>query len=116
MRESPCNRATITVTEAPRGRWRPLLGDSDYKWIGTRSSTSPPALTAGRRSLTIVNTFVSSDGFNEFLYVIEQKINGSWSTADRVDIGPTTPPAKPRTTTASSGRAGAVPRRSPIRR
>ncbi|MFB9533479.1 hypothetical protein [Nonomuraea roseola] len=83
----PLQQATITVNGAPAGRWRPLLGDSDYKWRN-QIFDIPPALTAGRRSLTIVNTFVSSDGFNEFLYLIEQKVNGNWSTADRVDIGP----------------------------
>ncbi|MEV4166338.1 hypothetical protein [Nonomuraea dietziae] len=83
----PLQQATVTVNGAPAGRWRPLLGDSDYKWRN-QIFDIPPALTAGRRSLTIVNTFVSSYGFNEFLYVIEQKVNGSWSTADRIDIGP----------------------------
>lgn len=80
--------ATITVNGDPAGTWRQLPGDSTYKWR-EQIVEIPPTLTAGRRSLTIVNTFVSSSlGFNEFLYVIEQKINGAWSIADTVDIGP----------------------------
>ncbi|WP_433518098.1 hypothetical protein ACQP2T_22680 [Nonomuraea sp. CA-143628] len=80
--------ATITVNGDPAGAWRQLPGDSTYKWR-EQIVEIPRTLTAGRRSLTIVNTFVSSSlGFNEFLYVIEQKINGAWSIADTVDIGP----------------------------
>ncbi|MEV1244890.1 hypothetical protein ACIBO2_41690 [Nonomuraea sp. NPDC050022] len=80
--------ATITVNGDPAGSWRQLPGDSTYKWR-EQIVEIPRTLTAGRRSLTIVNTFVSSSlGFNEFLYVIEQKINGAWSIADTVDIGP----------------------------
>ncbi|MEU7857595.1 hypothetical protein [Nonomuraea sp. NPDC049141] len=80
--------ATITVNGDPAGTWRQLPGDSTYKWR-EQVVEIPRTLTAGRRSLTIVNTFVSSSlGFNEFLYVIEQKINGAWSIADTVDIGP----------------------------
>ncbi|MEV6154672.1 hypothetical protein AB0L53_30430 [Nonomuraea sp. NPDC052129] len=80
--------ATITVNGNPAGAWRQLPGDSTYKWR-EQIVEIPRTLTAGRRSLTIVNTFVSSSlGYNEFLYVIEQKINGAWATADTVDIGP----------------------------
>ncbi|MFG1956997.1 hypothetical protein [Nonomuraea sp. NPDC049028] len=80
--------ATITVNGNPAGSWRQLPGDSTYKWR-EQIVEIPRTLTAGRRSLTIVNTFVSSSlGYNEFLYVIEQKINGAWATADTVDIGP----------------------------
>ncbi|MBT2229868.1 hypothetical protein [Nonomuraea sp. NEAU-A123] len=80
--------ATITVNGDPAGTWRQLPGDSTYKWR-EQIVEIPRTLTAGRRSLTIVNTFVSSSlGFNEFLYVIEQKINGAWAIADTVDIGP----------------------------
>ncbi|MFI7644374.1 hypothetical protein [Nonomuraea sp. NPDC049400] len=78
--------ATITVDGAPAARWRPLLEDSIYKWRN-QIVTLPPALTTGRSSLTIVNTCVSSSGFNEFLYTVEHKVNGVWSTADTVDIG-----------------------------
>ncbi|MFI7133591.1 hypothetical protein ACIBQ1_48500 [Nonomuraea sp. NPDC050153] len=78
--------ATITVNGTPAARWRPLLEDSIYKWRN-QIVTIPPNLTAGRHSLTIVNTCVSSSGFNEFLYTVEHKVNGVWSIADRIDIG-----------------------------
>ncbi|MFI6742689.1 hypothetical protein ACIBI9_58170 [Nonomuraea sp. NPDC050451] len=78
--------ATITVNGTPAAKWRPLLEDSVYKWRD-QIVAIPPDLTAGRRSLTIVNTCVSSSGFNEFLYTVEHKVNGVWSTADTVDIG-----------------------------
>ncbi|GAA3221150.1 hypothetical protein [Nonomuraea helvata] len=80
--------ATITVNGEPAGAWRGLPGDSTYKWRD-QVVELPRALTAGRRSLTIVNRFVSSSlGFNEFRYVVEQRVNGAWSTADTVDVGP----------------------------
>ncbi|MEV4109911.1 hypothetical protein [Nonomuraea sp. NPDC049695] len=80
--------ATITVNGEPAGVWRELPGDSTYKWRD-QVVEIPRTLTAGRRSLTIVNRFVSSSlGFNEFLYVVEQRVNGAWSTADTVDVGP----------------------------
>ncbi|MFI7054287.1 hypothetical protein ACWDOR_16195 [Streptosporangium canum] len=78
--------ATITVNGASAAKWRPLLQDSIYKWRN-QTVTLPPNLTTGRRSLTIVNTCVSSSGFNEFLYTVRHMVNGVWSTADTVDIG-----------------------------
>lgn len=78
--------ATITVDGTPAAQWRPLPEDGIYKWRD-QVVTIPPNLTTGRRSLTIVNTCVSSSGFNEFLYTVEHKVNGVWSTADTVDIG-----------------------------
>lgn len=78
--------ATITVNGTPAAEWRPLLEDGIYKWRN-QIVTLPPDLTTGRRSLTIVNTCVSSSGFNEFLYTVQHQVNGVWSTADTVDIG-----------------------------
>ncbi|MEU6782257.1 hypothetical protein ABZ912_23900 [Nonomuraea angiospora] len=78
--------ATITVNGTPAAEWRPLLEDGVYKWRN-QIVALPPDLTAGRRSLTIVNTCVSSSGFNEFLYTVQHQVNGVWSTADTVDIG-----------------------------
>ena len=78
--------AAITVNGAPAGEWKPLLGSTGW---GYQSADLPARLTAGRGSLTIVNTFVSSLwDFNEFRYVVQHQINGAWSTADTVDIGP----------------------------
>jgi hypothetical protein len=82
----PQQRAAITVNGAPAGEWKPLLGSTGW---GYQSADLPARLTTGRGSLTIVNTFVSSLwDFNEFRYVVQHQINGAWSTADTVDIGP----------------------------
>ncbi|MFF3438789.1 hypothetical protein [Streptosporangium sp. NPDC002721] len=78
--------ATITVNGTPAAEWRPLLEDGVYKWRD-QVVAIPPHLTAGRRSLAVVNTCVSPSGFNEFLYTVEQEVGGAWSTADTVDIG-----------------------------
>lgn len=80
--------ATITVNGVTAGLWQPLPLESTYRWKD-ESVDLPPRLTAGRRSLTIVNRFVASEqDFNEFTYVIAQRVNGVWSRADIVDIGP----------------------------
>ncbi|MEU8384549.1 hypothetical protein [Streptosporangium sp. NPDC048865] len=82
----PLQRAAISVNGASAGEWKPLLGGT-YGWVD-QSVDIPPALTAGRSSLTVVNTFVSSVwDFNEFHYVVKQKIDGIWSTADTLDVG-----------------------------
>jgi hypothetical protein len=48
----------------------------------------PPALTAGKGQLTIVNTFVSSDGdFTEFRYDVASEVGGEWTRTDVVDVG-----------------------------
>ncbi|GGO05852.1 hypothetical protein GCM10010116_11490 [Microbispora rosea subsp. aerata] len=79
-------RASITVNGAPAGEWKPLTGGSGWLY---QSVDLPPHLTAGRSSLVIVNTFVSSYwDFNEFLYIVWQRIDGEWTTADTVDVGP----------------------------
>ncbi|MGW2155979.1 hypothetical protein [Nonomuraea sp. NPDC001699] len=82
--------ATITVDGAPAAHWRPLLEDGVHKWRN-QIVDLPPALTAGRRALTVVNECVSASGFNEFLYTVEHRINGVWSIADKVDVGPDHP-------------------------
>ncbi|MFI6297805.1 hypothetical protein ACIBEJ_39865 [Nonomuraea sp. NPDC050790] len=78
--------ATITVNGTPAGHWRPLLEDGVYKWRN-QVVAIPPHLTAGRRSLTVVNTSVSASGYNEFLYTVEHRVGGVWSVADTVDVG-----------------------------
>ncbi|WP_327092901.1 hypothetical protein OIE66_20340 [Nonomuraea sp. NBC_01738] len=80
-------QAAITVNGAPAGRWAPLLGDTDYKWRD-QVVELPPALTAGHGTLTVVNTFVSGEGFNEFRYTVEQRSGRGWTTADTLDVGP----------------------------
>ncbi|WP_345400374.1 hypothetical protein [Nonomuraea salmonea] len=84
----PLQQATITVNGLPAGVWPPLLGDDVYKWRD-QVVDLPPEVTAGRRALTIVNTFAShNDGFNEFRYDVQHQVGGRWSTADTLDVGP----------------------------
>ncbi|MEV4798525.1 hypothetical protein AB0K18_00820 [Nonomuraea sp. NPDC049421] len=84
----PLQQATITVDGLPAGAWPPLLGDDVYKWRD-QVVDLPPEVTAGRRSLTVVNTFAShNDGFNEFRYDVQHQVGGRWSTADTLDVGP----------------------------
>ncbi|MFC4121717.1 hypothetical protein [Nonomuraea zeae] len=79
--------AVITVNGRPAAIWRPLPGDATYKWRD-QVVTIPRALTEGRRTLAIGNTFMSSSlGFNEFRYVVEQHVGGSWAVADTLDVG-----------------------------
>lgn len=79
--------AAITVNGIPAGSWEPMPANS-YGWADQLVEL-PAAVTAGRRSLTIVNTFVDSTiDFNEFHYTVQQRIDGDWSTADIVDVGP----------------------------
>ncbi|TYB50643.1 hypothetical protein FXF51_55720 [Nonomuraea sp. PA05] len=80
--------ATITVNGTQAATWRPLPARETYRWQD-QTAELPPSLTTGRGSLTVVNTFVSSEqDFNEFRYVVEQRINGRWRTADTLDVGP----------------------------
>lgn len=80
--------ATITVNGARVGLWQPLSIEPVYRWKD-QSIDIPPSLTAGRHSLNVTNTFVASaEDFNEFAYFISEKINGAWSTADILDVGP----------------------------
>ncbi|MFI6476974.1 hypothetical protein ACIBH1_03505 [Nonomuraea sp. NPDC050663] len=78
--------AVITVDGVKAAEWRPLVEDGVYKWRD-QVVAIPQRLTAGRGSLTVVNTCVSSSGFNEFLYVVEHQVDGVWSVADTVDVG-----------------------------
>ncbi|MEV0585230.1 hypothetical protein [Nonomuraea sp. NPDC050310] len=82
----PLQQAKVTVNGAKAGQWRPLLGDTDYKWRD-QVFQIPAGLTAGRRALAIVNTFVAAEGFNEFRYLVEHRVGGTWSAADRLDVG-----------------------------
>ncbi|MFD0475580.1 CBM35 domain-containing protein [Nonomuraea thailandensis] len=80
-------RATIGVNGAPAGQWEPLPDGLDG-WAEQHVDL-PPSLTAGQGSLTVVNAFVSSEwDFNEFGYVVEQQIDGAWTTTDTFDVGP----------------------------
>lgn len=78
--------AVITVDGVKAAEWRPLLEDGVYKWRD-QTVALPHRLTAGRGTLIVVNTCVSSSGFNEFRYLVEHEVDGVWSVADTVDVG-----------------------------
>lgn len=83
-------RATITLNGAPAGRWEALPDGPDGPdgWAEQHVDL-PPSLTAGQSTLAVANTFVSSEwDFNEFAYVVEQQIDGAWTTTDTLDVGP----------------------------
>ncbi|NRQ33363.1 hypothetical protein HII36_16120 [Nonomuraea sp. NN258] len=81
-------RAAITVNGVPAGTWEPLHVEHRHRWR-EQTVDLPPALTAGRRTLAVVNTFVSSDqDFNEFRYEVENQVDGVWKTSDVLDVGP----------------------------
>ncbi|WP_157429473.1 hypothetical protein [Actinomadura oligospora] len=79
--------ATVAVDGALAAVWQPLH-EGPHGWRD-QTVLLPHTLTLGRRSLTITNTFVSSElDFNEFSYFVEQRVDGGWSHADTVDVGP----------------------------
>ncbi|MFG1945951.1 hypothetical protein [Nonomuraea sp. NPDC048826] len=80
--------ATIQVNGTPAGQWNPLPATGlRYRWRDQLFHI-PPQLTAGRSSLTVVNTFKDSTiDFNEFRYTVEHKVRGAWDVAAVVDVG-----------------------------
>jgi serine/threonine protein kinase len=79
--------AMISVNGAPGGEWEPVDGVINT-WLD-QTVELPASLTSGQRNLTIRNTFQSSSkDFNEFTYLIDQRIDGAWVRADVVDVGP----------------------------
>lgn len=79
--------ASVAVDGALAAVWQPLH-EGPHGWED-QTVVLPRTLTLGRRSLTISNTFVSSElDFNEFSYFVYQQVNGDWSRADTVDVGP----------------------------
>lgn len=80
-------RAAVSVNGSPAGEWQPLRDDVDG-WAEQRLDL-PPSVTVGQSSLAVVNTFISSAwDFNEFAYVVQQQIDGVWTVADTLDVGP----------------------------
>ncbi|GAA0953498.1 hypothetical protein [Actinocorallia libanotica] len=82
--------ATVTVDATIAALWQPLTG-GPHGWR-EQSVLLPTALTLGRHRLTIANTFVNSAlDFNEFAYFVHQEVDGAWSLADSIDVGPNHP-------------------------
>jgi D-arabinan exo alpha-(1,3)/(1,5)-arabinofuranosidase (non-reducing end) len=90
-REDPIignQRATVTVDGTPVGEWTTAAPGPGGTWID-QAIELPASLTAGKSSLRIKNTFVSSDlDVNEFRYDVHSKVAGSWTRTDVLDVGP----------------------------
>jgi hypothetical protein len=79
--------ALVAVDGALAAVWQPLHG-GPHGWR-EQSVLLPSKLTLGRPRLTITNTFVSSElDFNEFTYFVHHKVDGDWTLADTLDVGP----------------------------
>jgi hypothetical protein len=79
--------ALVAVDGALAAVWQPLH-EGPHGWA-EQSVLLPPTLTLGRRQFTITNTFVSSDlDFNEFTYFVHHEVDGGWTLADTLDVGP----------------------------
>ena len=80
--------AYITVNGAKAGTWKPLPASTVYHWKYQQVAIRP-TLTSGKRAITVKNHFVSSaQDFNEFKYIVDQRVGGRWVQADVVDVGP----------------------------
>lgn len=82
--------ANVSVDGTPVGQWTKLgTGPNDQVWADQTLSL-PPAVTAGKSSITIRNDFVSSDAdFNEFHYWADSTVAGKPVRTDTLDVGNT---------------------------
>jgi hypothetical protein len=82
--------ANVTVNGIAVGRWAPAgTGPNGQVWAD-ESVTVPASVSAGQTSLTVTNTFVSSNlDFNEFHYWADSLVGGGQQRTDSVDVGNT---------------------------
>lgn len=79
--------ASLSVDGKQVGEW--TSGAAQPGSWADQAIEIPASATAGRSSLRVVNTFLSSSlDFNEFSYEIHSKIGGQWVRTDLVDVGP----------------------------
>lgn len=82
--------ATVTVDGVEVGQWRsgPV---SRNAWADDVIEV-PAALTAGRTSLRVASTFVSSTrDVNEFRYDVHSRVGDEWIRTDLLNVGPNNP-------------------------
>lgn len=80
--------ANVTVNGVSVGQWQPMATGVNGQVWGDESVTVPASVSAGKSSLTVVNTFVSSPvDFNEFHYWADSIVNGNQQRTDDVDVG-----------------------------
>jgi hypothetical protein len=80
--------ANVSVDGTSVGQWAPLPGQPGNERWADEAISIPASLTAGKSSITITNTFVSSSvDFNEFHYWADSIVNGQPDRTDDLDIG-----------------------------
>ena len=80
-------RARVLVDGAVAGEWFDPGSDPSYRW---RDSTFalPPALTAGKRAVTVRVEFLSSAvDWNEFSYRVQSTVAGAAVLTDTIEVG-----------------------------
>ncbi len=84
-------RANVSVDGETVAEWTPqaALGSGQFR---DQTVDLPASVTAGKSTLQIVNTFVSSDfDSNEFRYTVLSNVGGIYVETELVDIGPNSP-------------------------
>jgi hypothetical protein len=81
-------RAGVSVDGTAVAEWKPEPALSGGQWAD-ESVDLPASATAGKSTITIRDTFESSDNdFNGFTYWIDSLVGGQPARTDTVDIGP----------------------------
>ncbi|ALG12410.1 glycoside hydrolase family 172 protein [Kibdelosporangium phytohabitans] len=84
-------RARLVVDGTQVGFWEsgPRVPTGEWR---DQSILVPPALTAGKSALTVLNEYISSDlDVNEFHYNVHSNVLGDWRRTDVMDVGPNHP-------------------------
>lgn len=86
-------RAAVKVDGKSAGEW-PDSGPSNNSIWADQVLELSPSLTAGKNTIHVENTFISSDvDFNEFFYALHCQLNSSseWSLMDLLNVGRNNP-------------------------
>jgi hypothetical protein len=84
-------RARLSIDGTQVGFWESGARIPTGQWRD-QAITVPPALTAGKSTLTVLNEYLSSDlDVNEFRYDIHSNVGGDWRRTDVMDLGPNHP-------------------------
>ncbi|GAB2989489.1 DUF2961 domain-containing protein [Amycolatopsis acidiphila] len=84
-------RASVSVNGQQAGEWSGGAAVPNGGWVD-QTIEVPASITAGKSSVQIANTFVSSaEDVNEFRYEIHSKVGNQWVRTDIMDVGPNHP-------------------------
>ncbi|KAK9326460.1 hypothetical protein V1520DRAFT_378897, partial [Lipomyces starkeyi] len=86
-------RAAVTVDGDDAGEWHDSGPSNNATWADQTLRLNP-RLTAGKSTIDVKNTFISSDlDFNEFFYALHCKLNvtSDWELMDLLNVGPNNP-------------------------